>query len=117
MNNGLNHDVLAVHFEMRMGKTPRHGEGCVRTTLTIEDGIASQLQDAARRSGRSFDAVVNEALRAGLRRARVAASAKRYRVGPVAMGDVAGRQDLDQALPLADQLEDQELVRKVQLRK
>lgn len=89
----------------------------MRTTLTIENGIASQLQDVARRSGRSFNAVVNEALRAGLQRGRFAASAKRYRVGPVAMGDVAGQQDLDQALRLADQLGDQELVRKVQLRK
>ena len=89
----------------------------MRTTLTIEDGIASQLKDVAHRSGRSFKAVVNEALRAGLQRGRIAASAKRYRVDPVAMGDVAGQHDLDQALRLADQLEDQELARKVQLRK
>lgn len=102
---------------MRMGKTLGYGEGCVRTTLTIEGGIASQLQDAARRSGRSFNAMVNEALRAGLQRGRLAASGKRYRVVPVAMGDVAGQQDLDQARRLADQLEDRELVRKAQPRK
>lgn len=89
----------------------------MRTTLTIEDGIASQLQDVARRSGRSFNAVVNETLRVGLQRGCIAASAKRYRVEPAAMGDVAGQQDLDQAQHLADQLEGQELARRAQLRK
>ncbi|MGH2380650.1 MAG: DUF2191 domain-containing protein [Candidatus Limnocylindria bacterium] len=37
-----------------------------RTTLTLEDDVASRLRDAARRSGRPLKAVVNEAIRAGL---------------------------------------------------
>lgn len=101
---------------MRVRQAPGDGEGCVRTTLTIEDGIARQLKDVARRSGRSFTAVVNETLRVGLRRG-IAASARRYRAAPVAMGDMAGPHGLERALHLADQLEDRELARKVQLRK
>ncbi len=87
----------------------------MRTTLTIEDGIARQLKDIAHCSCRSFTAVANDALRAGLQGDRIAASARTYRVEPVALGGVVGQHDLDQALRIADQLEDQELVRKVQL--
>ncbi|MYD93191.1 MAG: DUF2191 domain-containing protein [Chloroflexi bacterium] len=89
----------------------------MRTTLTIEDGIARQLKDIAHRSRRSFKAVVNETLRAGLQGDRITASARPYRVEPVALGGVVGLHDLDQGLRIADQLEDQELARKVQLRK
>lgn len=89
----------------------------MRTTLTIEDGIARQLKDIARRSRRSLKAVVNDALRAGLQGDRITASAKTYRVEPVALGGVVGQHDLDQALRIADQLQDLELARKIQLRK
>ena len=76
------------------------------------------MKDIARRSRRSFEAVVNDALRAGLRGDRITASAKKtYRVEPVALGGVVGQHDLDQALRIADQLEDLELARKVQLGK
>ncbi len=87
----------------------------MRTTLTIEDGIARRLKDIAHRARRSFKAVVNDALRAGLQGDRITASARTYCVEPVALGGVVGQHDLDQALRIADQLEDQELVRRVQL--
>jgi len=38
----------------------------VRTTLTLEDDIARLLQEEARRQGKPFKAVVNEALRRGV---------------------------------------------------
>uniref|UniRef100_E6PGZ6 Ribbon-helix-helix protein CopG domain-containing protein n=1 Tax=mine drainage metagenome TaxID=410659 RepID=E6PGZ6_9ZZZZ len=38
----------------------------VRTTLTLDDDVAQKLADEARRTRRSFKAVVNEALRLGL---------------------------------------------------
>ena len=38
----------------------------MRTTLTLDDDIAAKLQAESRRSGRSFPAVVTEALRHGL---------------------------------------------------
>ncbi|MCY4002464.1 MAG: hypothetical protein OXF33_01970 [Rhodospirillales bacterium] len=89
----------------------------MRTTLTIEDGIARQLKNIARRSRRSFKAVVNDALRAGLEGDRITASAKTYRVEPVALGGVVGEHGLDQALRVADQLEDLEFAREIQLTK
>ncbi|HEX9823751.1 MAG TPA: ribbon-helix-helix protein, CopG family [Actinomycetota bacterium] len=39
----------------------------VRTTVTLEDDVAQLLREEARRSGRPIRAVVNDALRAGLR--------------------------------------------------
>jgi hypothetical protein len=38
----------------------------MRTTLTLDDDLAEALNRAARLSGRSFKAVVNETLRRGL---------------------------------------------------
>ena len=40
----------------------------MRTTLTLDDDIARQLQEKSRRSGASFKEVVNETLRKGLGR-------------------------------------------------
>ncbi len=37
----------------------------MRTTLTIDEQVAIALQETARRSGKSYKAVVNEALRLG----------------------------------------------------
>lgn len=38
----------------------------MRTTLTLDDDLAEQLHQAARRSGKRFKDVVNDALRRGL---------------------------------------------------
>ena len=38
----------------------------MRTTLTLDEDVAAKLKAAARRSGRPFRDVVNEALRRGL---------------------------------------------------
>ncbi len=89
----------------------------MRTTLTIDDGVATQLREIVHRSGKSFKAVVNDALRAGIANDRIAMPAKPYRLKPVAMGDVVGPYDLDKALQLADRFEDEEIARKLQLRK
>lgn len=89
----------------------------MRTTLTIDDGVAAQLQEIVHRSGKPFKAVVNDALRAGLANNRIAVSAKPYRLKPAALGNVTGPYDLDKALQLAARFEDEEIVRKLQLRK
>lgn len=47
----------------------------VRTTLTLDDDVATRLQAEARRSGRPFKAVVNEYLRLGLAHRRSMRSA------------------------------------------
>ena len=38
----------------------------VRTTLTLDEDVAAKLKEAARRTGRPFRDVVNDALRRGL---------------------------------------------------
>jgi hypothetical protein len=88
----------------------------MRTTLTIDDGIARALKDLAHRSNKSFKQVVNETLRAGLS-APAARRNKRYKVKPAALGGVSPGINLDKALALADAIEDQELAAKMQLRK
>jgi hypothetical protein len=42
----------------------------VRTTLTLDDDVARQLQQETRRSGKSFKEAVNHFLRLGLSAAR-----------------------------------------------
>ena len=90
----------------------------MKTTLTIDDDIAEQIEDIVHRSGKSFKAVVNDILRAGVENSRIADTAARpYRLAPVAMGDVIGPCDLDKALQLVDRIEDEEIARGLQLGK
>lgn len=89
----------------------------MRTTLTIEDSIAKELRELVHRSGRSFKQVVNDALRAGIREGRIANPSRLYRLIPQSMGDVDSSFNLDKALLLGDRLEDEELARKLMLRK
>jgi hypothetical protein len=87
----------------------------MRTTLTIDDGIAKALKDLAHRSGKPFKQVVNETLRAGL--AAGTPRRKPYRVKPAALGGVLPGVNLDKALALADAIEDRELMAEMQPRK
>ena len=83
----------------------------MRTTLTIDDPVARQLREEAHRTGKSFKAVVNETLRAGLVRGRRPPVRRKYRLEAVSMGAVVGDYNLDKALQLAARLEDDEIVR------
>lgn len=87
----------------------------MRTTLTLDDDLSAELKRVARRTGRPFKQVVNEVIRAGLRAAPP--PARRYRLTPASLGGVVAGVDLDRALRLADALEDEALVRKLELRK
>ena len=89
----------------------------MRTTVTIEDALAKQLKDIVHPSGKSFNDVVNDALRAGIQDGRIVKASRPYRLVPQSMGDVSNRYDLDKTLDLADRLEDEELARKFRLRK
>ena len=89
----------------------------MRTTLTIDDPVARRLRDEAHRTGRSFKAVVNETLRAGLARRGATRARRPYRLETVSMGEVIGGHDLDKALELAARLEDEEIVRELRQRK
>jgi hypothetical protein len=86
----------------------------MRTTLTLDPDVAAKLKEEARRQGVPFKEVVNTSLRRGLAGARRHAAP--YRVEPRSMR--AKRDlDLDQARHLADRLEDEEVIRKMSLRK
>ncbi len=89
----------------------------MRTTLTIDDQIASQLKKLAFESGKSFKDVVNESLRLGLAARRPARRPRRYRLKPLSLGGPLPSVNLDKALRLAEILEDEEIHRKLELRK
>lgn len=89
----------------------------MRTTLTIDDDLAKALKRRAQETGRSFKALVNEALRIGLEETATEPVRRPYRLESVALGQVTAGLDMDKALLLAGILEDEELARKLELRK
>ncbi len=86
----------------------------MRTTLTLDPDVADRLRRLARDRGLPFKQVVNAVLRRGL--ADDAGGSEPFRVAPRDMRLRAGT-DLDQALELAAQLEDEETLRKLERRK
>jgi hypothetical protein len=87
----------------------------MRTTLTLDPDLAERLKALARERGVSFREVLNATLRAGLGAAGEAAS-RPYVLATRRMSLRPGI-DLDRALRLADELEDAETIRKLELRK
>jgi Ribbon-helix-helix protein, copG family len=87
----------------------------VRTTVTIDPDLDAKLRALARERGVSFKEALNGALRLGLS-AGQRGSPRPYRVVSKRMGLRPGI-DLDRALRLAAELEDEETVRKLELRK
>jgi hypothetical protein len=77
----------------------------MRTTLTLDDDVAKELREEARRSGRQFKDVVNEALRRGLSTgSKPAGRSGRFRVRPKACGFRPGI-DLTKLNQLVDEME------------
>ena len=87
----------------------------MRTTITLDDDVAAQLRRLARETGRPFKQVVNDALRAGLA-PQPARSTENPGFATYALGLRSGI-NLDQARHLAAELEDDEITRKLELRK
>jgi Ribbon-helix-helix protein, copG family len=86
----------------------------MRTTLTLDDDVAARLRQLARQTGRPFKQVVNDALRAGL------TPGSPGRAAPMTptfdLGLLPGV-ELIRARQLAAELDDQETIRKLELRK
>lgn len=76
----------------------------VRTTLTLDDDVASKLRAEARRKGRPFKEVVNEALRASLQR-RSRPKSEPFRITPRDLGELRPGVSLDNVADLLEQLE------------
>lgn len=86
----------------------------MRTTVTLDSDVAAKLKALARRRGLSFKQALNQAVREGLRPRRdPPPSLTRY---TQRMGLRPGI-NLDKALQLASALEDEEIVRKLIVRK
>jgi hypothetical protein len=86
----------------------------MRTTVTLDPDVAAQLRRAARERDVSFKVALNDAVRAGLDAASI--PARPYHLATKRLGVRPGV-DLDRALRLAGELEDAEIVRKLELRK
>lgn len=86
----------------------------MRTTVTIDPDLAVKLRRIARERGISFQDALNAVLRAGI--GPQAGTARPYRLRARSLKLRAGV-DLDRALRLAATLEDEEIVRKLELRK
>ena len=86
----------------------------MRTTVTLDPDLAARLKQVARERGISFKKALNDAVRAGL--APPGAKPSRYRLKTYPMGLRPGI-DLDRALRLADAIEDEAILRKLELRK
>lgn len=89
----------------------------MRTTLTLEDRIVRDLKDLAHHSGKPFKTVVNETLRAGLAAKMKPSPRRRFRQRTAALGAVLPGFNIDKAMAIADALEDEEIIRKLDLRK
>ena len=89
----------------------------MRTTLTIDDKLAAALKKRAFETGKSFKSVVNETLEAGLTANLALPKPKPFKTKPFPMGEPFPGINLDKANQLAGELEDEELARKMQLRK
>ena len=77
----------------------------MRTTLTLDDDLAAKLQQLARRTGRPFKQVVNEAIRKGLSAgAKPGEEPPPFQVKPRACGFRAGI-DIGKLNQLVDDLE------------
>lgn len=86
----------------------------MRTTVTLDPDIAARLDQLAAERGTSFKATINATLRAGLE--ADATVARPYREVTSELGIQPGV-DLTKASSLAAELEDDETIRKLELRK
>lgn len=87
----------------------------VRTTIDLDPDVDARLRTLARERGLPLKTVINDALRAGTR-ATQGSGAAPYRLPTRRLGIRPGI-DVDKALALAGELEDEELSRKLELRK
>lgn len=87
----------------------------VRTTVTLDPDVAAKLKEETRTRGISFKEALNSSIRRGLE-AGERTPGKPYKVRTAKLGARPGV-NLDKALRLAGELEDEEILRKMSLRK
>jgi hypothetical protein len=77
----------------------------VRTTLTLEDDVAARLRAEARRTGRPFKTLVNEALRAGLQQKRLSRTKQQFTIESHDFGGLHPGVSLDNIGELLERIE------------
>ncbi len=87
----------------------------MRTTVTLDPDVAAKLKEEARRRDISFKEALNSSIRRGLESSE-RTRGKSYKVRTAKLGARPGV-NLDKALRLAGELEDEEILRKMALRK
>jgi hypothetical protein len=88
----------------------------MRTTVTLDPDLLAKLRALSRERGVSFKEALNGALRLGLSRSAGGDASRPYRLASKPMGLRRGI-DLRHALRLAGELEDEETIRRLELRK
>ncbi len=88
----------------------------MRTTITIDDDLMQELRKRALQSNLRLKEVINNAIRYGLKAAAEARPGEMYVCPIFSLGNPSSY-DLDRALDLAEQLESEEITRKLLLRK
>jgi hypothetical protein len=86
----------------------------MRTTVTLDQDVAAKLRGVMRERGVSFKEALNDSVRAGLTSG--SQPNRRFRVHARPLGVRPGI-NLDKALTLAGEMEDAEILRKLELRK
>lgn len=86
----------------------------MRTTVTLDPDVVEQLKAMARNRNLSFKAALNNAVRAGLAAERGVSRQYKMPTQPMHMRPGV---DITHALRLADSLEDEEIIRKLERRK
>jgi Arc/MetJ family transcription regulator len=87
-------------------------DAAMRTTVTLDDDTAALLRTQMQERGTSFKQALNDAVRAGLSGGR---TQRRFRTQTAKMG--VPLVNLDRALALAAELEDEAILRKLQVGK
>ncbi len=82
--------------------------------MTLDPDVEAKLQAVMRERGVSFKVAINDAVRSGL--GGSASTGRRYRMPTAPLGVRPGV-NLDKALTLAGELEDAEILRKLELGK
>jgi uncharacterized protein YehS (DUF1456 family) len=88
----------------------------MRTTIDIYDDLMRELRKKAQESGQSLKDVVNSTIRNGLKAQKRGGSGHRYRCPVFSIGAPVSY-NIDKSLAISDELESEEIARKLRLRK
>ena len=81
----------------------------MRTTVTLEPDVEAKLKATMRERGVSFKAALNDAVRAGLDAPSPISRPFKVRTAPLGV-----RINIDKALRIAGEMEDEEIIRKLE---